>query len=86
MLPTPDTEDEEVCTGPLAGLPLPGGGTTVPFIGALPVQQQLDLLAPLLEQLAIELGGSAAGAVRHALTRLTPKPRDASAESVHVRW
>jgi parallel beta-helix repeat protein len=52
VLPTPDTEDEEVCTGPLAGLPLPGGGTTIPFIGALPVQQQLDLLAPLFDLLS----------------------------------
>lgn len=53
VLPTPDTADEEVCTGPLAGLPLPGGGTSVPFVGALPIAQQLQLLAPLLEQLSL---------------------------------
>ncbi len=50
VLPTPDTEDEEACTGPFAGVPVLGGG--VPLAAAAPVLDPLTQLIATLQSLA----------------------------------
>ncbi len=53
VLPTPDTEDEEVCTGPFAGTPIPSGGvplstaaaSTSPMVDLVSMLQSLSALS-----------------------------------------
>jgi hypothetical protein len=49
VLPTQDIDDEEVCTGPFAGTPIPGG--SVPLSTAMPASQPTQLFNPLLQPL-----------------------------------
>ncbi|HXG28807.1 MAG TPA: hypothetical protein VNJ47_08155, partial [Nevskiales bacterium] len=50
VLPTPDTEDEEACTGPFAGVPVLGSG--VPLAAAAPALDPLTQLVATLQSLS----------------------------------